>query len=725
MPVFPTILVDRAQTIQALVQITQKLPPNLAATIPLQDLQKIFLDMFSLMVWPQVVARLPFEEKWNRLQRMYEIKRTGNDREKQSKEQQTIDTGNEPQTQIGETIIFDTVDRLKNLNYFIAWKDRPVQFNRPENVFTPMEDQFYSPTSRKLRAANAALEWNDGMQNVREKHLALAQHHYLYGISFVHSDFVMEIDADQSSPEFLCIKKIGTTFEPISLRKLWLNNLMPVNQMEKQICPFFFDLRLRATIEENPYDPVLNPFGFANLDKLASPQWLFGPESKSFIDGLPEKARTVMTQMRPEFSGEALWTFYPLLKLLGSDVTKRYIVQVYANNLFSGAITPLRIQELYYPRKRLPIYGCSHIPDLDSGLYTPSIAEILESHYDELVRAKTQFLLNKDWVNNPPLEVMTGSPAANAKNLNKPGAQYEVSGQNEVTRREPYDATATTLEFLKLIRDEAQTSGKAVDAILGKAMGGRTTATEASNAFQASMSGVTSDVDEFCSAHFGNYATRFWENFGKFVPKVIRDRICGNSDAPPFDDQDLLLNLGVKTDVGSTFIESIVKQQHLQQAIQSSSLSPFLDQGMLWKAYFRVLKLPEALDAVKDNGFEFQVSFATDQAIQAYMGMPVAIDPSQDHQIALRVLTRFLQDTNSIYNKQMAGNPSAMPGLNCVQYIAQLIQIHQQFLMMQMQQQQAQQQAQQLEAMHQQAMLQPPQQTAPNGAIQPPQPNQQ
>lgn len=682
------ILIERQAVLQSLAKKAQKLPPNLAGQFNPTDLQTIFRQMFSDMVWPQITARLPFEEKWNRLQKMYEVSRNEDrKRSRQRPETTTPHPNGEDRVELADTIIFDTVDRLKNLNYFIAWKDQPVQYNRPRHTYTPLEDEFYNPTTRKLRSANAVLDWNNELQKVRSKHLKLSQHHYLYGISFVYSDFVLDIDTDASSQDYLLITNIGTSFEPISIRKLWLNNLLPIDQMEKQVCPFYFDLVPRAKLMANVYHPQLNPFGFVNLDKLEFPQYLFGPESKSFSDGLPEEVRSTLTQLRPEFSGEALWTFYPLLNLPGTQTTERYIVQCYANNLFAGAITPIRIQKCYYPRQRLPLYGCSHIPDLDSGLYTPSIGSILESHYDEIVRAKEQFILNKDWINNPPTEVASGSPAANVPNLNAPGIKYEVNSVNDVNRRQPYDATQTTLVFIQQTRDAAQTSGKAVDAILGKAMGGRTTATEASNAFQASMSGVTADVDHFTLSHYGQYALRVWENAGAFIPKVILDKICGNSESPPISEQDFAIQIGIKTDVGSTFIESIVKQQHLQQAIASATASPFLDQPTLWKALFRELKLTEAIGAVKDNGFEFQVSLATEQACETYRGMQVMIDPSQDHQIALRVKTKFLQDTKSVYNTEMASLPSPVEGLTVAQYLAQQIQIHQQFVMIQMQQQ--------------------------------------
>ncbi len=651
--------------------------------------------MFSDMIWPQVTARMPMEKKWDELQRMYEVQKSkSRPRQSQQKETQTIDTKKEAKIEMSDTIIFDTVDRLKNLNYFIAWKDRPVQFNRPRFISTPLEDAFYNPTSRKIKGANAILDWNNDAQGVRGKHLALAQHHYLYGCSFVFSDFTFQVDADQSSKDYLLITDIGTTFQPVSIRKLWLNPQLPINEMEKQICPFFFDLQTRGTVLQNQYDPQLNPFGFLNLEKLQAAQYIYGAETSSFSKGLSADAKNIQTQMRPEFSGEALWTFFPYLTLPGTNQTKRYIVQAYANNLFSGSILPLRIQEIYHPRKRLPLYGASHIPDLDSGLYCPSIGSILENHFDELVRAKTQFALNKDWINNPPTERIAGTPCATQVDINSPGALIEVTGPTDLMRRVPYDATNTTLAFIQHIREEAQTSGKAVDAILGKAMGSRTTATEASNAFQASMSGVTSDIDAFCASIYGQYATRVWENLSRFMPKEILDRICGDVEAPPISEEDLLIQVGLKTDVGSTFIETIVRQQHIQQALASSTQSPYLDQPKLWKAWFKEIKLPEGLDAVNDNGLEFQIQFAYDQAVSTYMGKPIAIDPNQDHQIAINVKTRFLQDTASEYNVTYAANPSPMPGMTVTQYLASQIQIHQQFVMMAMQQQVMMQSAQ-------------------------------
>jgi hypothetical protein len=149
----------------------------------------------------------------------------------------------------------------------------------------------------------------------------------------------------------------------------------------------------------------------------------------------------------------------------------------------------------------------------------------------------------------------------------------------------------------------------------------------------------------------------------------------------------MAVRVGVKTDVGSTFIESIVKQGHLRYAIEASTRSPALDQPTLWKAFFRELKLNSALDAVIDGGMEFEIHTANDQAIQVYLGQKVIINPTQNHQVAIKVKTRYLQDTNSHWNENYAGLPSALiPGITRAQELAQQIQLHQQFMMIQMQQ---------------------------------------
>ena len=201
------------------------------------------------------------------------------------------------------------------------------------------------------------------------------------------------------------------------------------------------------------------------------------------------------------------------------------------------------------------------MPDLDSGMYSPAIGEILENHYVEICTATNQFLDNKNLINNPPSFTVIGSPAMNQAK-NKPGAEMIVNSPTDVGWRQVYDGTNQTVEFIKFLREQGQTSSKAVDAILGKALGSRTSATEATNVFQAAMSGVTTDINIFNYDIMGGYATRVWEYSGLWFNQDLLKAITGQYGAS-LTPEDLWTRVDLKWDVGSTFIESIVKQQNL------------------------------------------------------------------------------------------------------------------------------------------------------------------
>lgn len=688
----------------------QQLPPNTAAVWPIEVQKAMMMWLMTNFVWPQIWHRLPFETKWNHLNAMYKVqadrsevqKRRGrNWRGRNDEENAELETLREKEV-LADSLIFDTVDRLKNLNFFISWKDgTPVQYNRPRFLATPMEDMFYHPTSDKIKAANALVGYNLDASSAKLKDLKLKQHLYLYGCGFVQSEFRFQFDETVNA-----VVEAYTDFEPTSIRKLWLNLALPLDQMDRQPCPFLFDIFSRFQILGNIYHPIFNPTGFVNLELIQKAEWPVSQETKAWRDaintgGEDKTASLSALQTRPEFTTEALWTFYPYLPVDEQGMFNeagrpiRFIIQVFSNNLIAGQVMPVRIQPLYYPKGRLPIYGVSNIPDLDSGAYTPSIGSLLENHYHELVTAKQQYLDNKNWINNPPSWHVSGS-LSKSQDCNSPGVKIEVTSPDEMGWRTPFDATFTTKDFIQSTREQAQVTGKAVDALLGKAMGGRTTATEASNAFQAGMSGVTTDVDYTNSALYGGYAIRVWENSGVFLDDDLLKRITGSRGVHTLTMQDLNVRVGIKTDVGSTFIESIVKQQHLRYAIEASTRSPALDQPMLWKAFFHELKLTSAIDAVIDGGAEFEISKANEQAIKTFLGERVIIDPTQNHEAAIRVKTRYLEDQESYWNENFAGMPSAMfPNLSRAQDLAQQIALHQQFFMIQQQQLMLQMQAQQ------------------------------
>ena len=164
--------------------------------------------------------------------------------------------------------------------------------------------------------------------------------------------------------------------------------------------------------------------------------------------------------------------------------------------------------------------------------------------------------------------------------------------------------------------------------------------------------------------------------------------------------EDMWLRIGLKWDIGSTFVESIVRQQHIQYALQTAMMDPFVNRAKLWRDLFREWKFPNAEEYVDDQGFEHEVAFATLQVIKTLEGDPTAppVNPDQNHQIAIKIISSFLEDQDSYWMKTYKVNAPVL---------VQRAQIHQQFLMMQQQLLEAQMREQRLMAAEEQQMSRP------------------
>lgn len=708
-------------------------PDNIAGTIPQSIRQAIYRWMLKNYIWPQIQERKIYEPQWDKLLQMARaalkissINNPGEDTrlgERFRTQERKLD-GEEPSTaqerlEISDTVIYDAIDRLTNLNHFIGFKeDLPVRYEIPQDMVFPNENDSYSPMSDLVRAGNCWLKFNSQSQNVYRKGYMAAKHHYTYGVSFVDSQYqqkiqpVMRRQADKTFVEQLELVDIGITFEPMSIRKLWLNPRISIHDMGHQACPFFFEQMPRFAIVANSYNAETNPFGFANTERLPNAQYLFGtPELESTAKAweLESGTSSSLSLLAPEFNVEMLWTFYAMLPLGIDDGVKteenpqgivfdedgslniplsRWIVQTFGNNLTGGGQEIVKLQRNFYPNDMLPLYGSAHMPSLDDGAYPMAIGSILENHYTQICKCIMQFLENKDWCNDPPAFVVTSSPA-NAHKLNVKGSKIPVLSQGDVRTREPFDNTQTTPAFMAIVREQAQTSSKAVDAVLGKAMGSRTSATEASNIFQTAMSGVTTDINLFTYDIYGGYADRVWLYTGHWVDPDVLAAITGGYGFA-IKPEHMLLKMGLKWDIGSSFIESLTRQSNYRYLLESSQPGdPSINRAYLMKSLLREWKMKDVDKIINDGGMENNIQSITTDTIQTYLGENVVIDPSQNHQLAIQIKMSFLKDRKSVWNSnpQWAANG---------QKLVPQIQQHQLFLQLQMQQQQLQMEQQML-----------------------------
>lgn len=695
---------------QGVRRMAQKFPLNLAAEnlLPPEVQQKIFRYMQDCYIWPQLQERTTFEGLWDQLQKLAKINLDTIDLNFDLDSPAGKDAAKKNKAKVSDSVIFDAIDRLANINHFISFKDQfPGQFTRPKYKIDPYETPEYSPLETRIRAGNALVEWNSGNVDYYRKHLIGCRHHYTYGITFARSEFVFKTEFVVRQDNFGRVlqqeevTEVGATFDPISIRRMWLNYRLPAWNMDAQPCPFYYDETPFFATLQNVYDPDKNPFGFVNLDKLTPngiTEMFSNQESDSVRKAMSERLTQVSKEigvasapvpslLKEEHSVNMLWTFYPMLPLDpesgewekradGSAVPyRRYIVQSYGSNLATKQVL-LRLQLCFYPKNKLPIFGSAHMPDLDSGAYSPALGELLFNHFKELVTCTNQFIANKDWINNPPHWVQTSSPAAN-QDCTARGAKIKVNGPNDFGWREPFDATASTVNMRQMLREEAQTTSKAVDAILGKAMGGRTSATEASNAYQASMSGITTDINLYNYDISGGFMRRVWWYAGAFMDPDLLYAITG-SFGFAIKTQDMWVDLDMQCNVGSTYIESIVRQQNLRYLGEIGRGIPGVRMDRVFRALCEEMKLGNPKEFIEDGGWEHEVARATLQTHKTYMGMPVYISPDQNHELAIKVKTAFIEDEESAFNKE---HPEAIPLL-----IEQINQ-HTQFMIMQMQMQ--------------------------------------
>jgi hypothetical protein len=682
---------------------------NLVEMVPTSLLQKIYLWMQEKYIIPQMDGRRPYEEIWRVLYDAYrmrlKIKDIKLNQDDQGFTQKLVERARRSGGQdlnLTDTLVFDTVDRMANLTHFISWKDDvPVQFNPLRSKVTPLEDQFYSPEDAKYKSANALLEHFVSKENLYRKTRLASKDYYLYGVCFCLSNFNYVLQPNAANQ--ITLKDLSITFDPISIRKVWINFMLPLSQMGKQPCPFWYEYSSHFAILQNQYDPALNPFGYLNLDKLNPQSYnsFATMGEQPFLDAL--KARLSSMGQTLNYSAAAWkdiaakWTFMPMLpfdpetgefefRRDGKTPVpyRRFVWEHFGQDPIAATITPIRLQECDYYGEELPLYGSTHLEDLDSAAYSMSICEGLLDYAIELSTIRNQYIENKNQINNPTTWHTIGSPSYN-QDVNKPGAKVEVMGPNDFGWRQTVDATQTTVQMSEHLRERAQTTSKAVDAIMGKAMGGRTSATEAQNVFQAAMSGVTTDINMFNFDTAGQYAMRVW-NWSKWLDLDLLKALTGSYGLELLD-EDRDLQMSLKFDVGSSFIESIVKQGHIRYFIETGSRRPdVVDFGECLTMLGDELRIKGLRKCIIPNGTERNITKSTEQAIKTYLNEQVLIDPSQDHRIAIEVKTRYLEDMDSVWNIKYGAQLYMNSPMTRAQYLAQQIQIHTNFYNIQMQQ---------------------------------------
>lgn len=673
-------------------------PPNEASDMPENFRRKLVRFIVQKYAWPLVMARRAYEDKWDKMLAMSKAQNNTSVKHRATSKVTSVRNLNIAKQEsmesemLSSTVIADSVNRLSALSYFICFKESmPGRFGKPVHFRDEVSTPHYTPVDDKIEAWNAWLAYNAEVANLRLGWMKSSASRYTYGQSFVLSEFKFQIGKDfewQNGQvgETKVLKRIGVSYEPMSIRRFWANPEIPIDSLHLNPCVFYYSMVNRADLTANAYNAETNPFGYTNL------------KPKTVIDNNHEM-ETAYKAMRSAietsygsnisfrvlsniFKAELLWTFHCILPIarnkpnenssekdlqnlqkdedggwiLDEDGSKgvptsRFIVSLFGGNLISGDVDIVKFQRNFFPDELGPVYGSAIHPDTESGLYSSSPVSICEGAYDQLCKTLQQWLTNKELLNDPPSAVNVSSPAMHKKyDFGLPSAKIPVNSPNDVTRLNIIDGSQAVPQVMDYLTDSIKTTTKTTDALLGKAMGARTSATEANNVFTTAMSSVTADIDGAVGGLFEPYARRV-VRYSRWLDPDLLKAVTGYYSIGISPDSHEL-QMAIPCNAGTRFIESLTLQSNLRYVLESSRGETGLNRPLLWTEILKAFGMRNISRLVLDNGMDHQVKLATTQAEKTYLGELIIPDPAQDHQIAIEVKLAFLKDKDSHWNQR-------------------------------------------------------------------------
>lgn len=361
MPQQPSMAPD---AVRALDDPRPKFGPNLASD---PDLCKLVLDFCQReYVYPQVIQQQSLWRTWGRIDDAFRVKGRASDLDISVTDQQYRNTNpdgkgkgglvdhNDGKARICPATLHKQLVTKTDMHMSIAWSDGlPVKATVPGNVY---EHPLYNPTQQSVDAANRLLEECAREIKLKQKDRKGRGSFAAYGhaVAAVNFEFEMEdlpfsmaVPQDPQEAQAFgqamvgrygppqsvepgpfgmvatwvhrTVKKMCTDFIPIRKDDFFVDQTMPADEMEEQLCPFIRRRCTRSALFGNDYDPDLNPFGYLNTQQALNdnaPQWTFSMSNQVFQDELQKKWGLSMTGMfRPKNAIKQKWMLYPMLAI--------------------------------------------------------------------------------------------------------------------------------------------------------------------------------------------------------------------------------------------------------------------------------------------------------------------------------------------------------------------------------------------------------------------------
>ena len=631
----------------------------------------------------------------------------------------------------------------------------PIRAEVPEEID---EDDFYRPTEQSVAAANSIFRQDAEEFSLRDNWRKSFGGYVKYGTSYSLMDFSKSIEsislrfivsADpmqmqsqvqelqmaypasqvqlEEGPQGMvavCRKeevRLRTGFQHLRIDDVFIDPLIPCDPMDRQPCPIIREHVTAMDLEQNPYDPYSNQFGYLNTELAIDEQKGHYALSEQSEGPLRAQLRTrynisdSITGLSTEQIRVAQkWTAYPWLRIspegkldkgqgvecpecMGarriqeqdqyggiSEVdcltcrgkgtiripAKRYVVVFYGAPRMNT--TCLRIQEL--PEGMgVPIGYAPDLVEDDSCAIPMSTSEIAIIAIQQVTRAECQFETAKDLTINRPFLVKDDTPSASITNFNKPGAVFKYEGDpREIMRMDGnnFDETATLPPYIQYKENTIQAIKGATDTLLGQLATGRRSAMEIGQATEAAKNPLVLLTDRFNRKMMGGWGRTLIRNLEMFGD---RDYIKRKTGRPWFG------KVRIVTSAGSDFIKKMAMANDIRWWLQAAPTLPQL-QPVIPELANQLLKI-SGIQGIRipDGGMKKAITDGM-MIITRILGDGEIIMPLLDepHEIYLQMFQQALKDD---YWKKYPENIPLMQ-----QRILQQQQLFQQQQMMAMQQ---------------------------------------
>lgn len=750
--------------VPALDENRPQIGPNLAGN---PDFCKtVMAYLHREYVYPQVIQQQPKLEIWRRIDDAFRVRGAADDLDISAVDPQTrvvnpdakgrgglADRHDGYSSRVYPATFHKQIVTKTDMHMSIAWADGlPVRAVAPR---TPYEHPLYNPTQQSVDGANRLLE--DCAREIRLKKEdrkgrgSAAK----YGHAWAAVDWEYELEdrpiihqfpadpqlanamlqdlsqqlgpptqVDQQNMVAVWVqrgvKTMRTNYRIQRVDDVFIDQTMPADDMDKQLCPCVRTRGNRGELHGNDYDPDTNPFGYLNCQEAlqeTNPQWQVSQCDTLYQQELQKKGLSLTGQIKPANAIKQRWTMYPMLAIDpqtgdlddGSGIDcpscqgkgtvpgqdgqsgtcpqcqgrnriflkpERYVVEAFGNMEFSNsAATCLRIQIIPNPNKRVPLLFTANLTEDTAGAIPLCKAEASLKAVDQEATSVNQWFDSKNGQINPPWIIP--EDADKRMDCNRPNGNIQTDNPNGfVPMRTSLDPTQNMVEFMSRMKTEVMDINGMSPGLLGEVSSGRRAATEIQNAFDAGKMPITIEIDQYGEDMLAGWAQFHLDNIEAFADREWIRKQTGRT------------TFG-KVQLFSAVADEFLKRQaaigNFQYLAQMVAPIPGANIQPIFAAMCNLMRLPiNPNEVLPDGGVKKAIQDGL-RIVTTILGKGQFLppNPADPHQIFIEIFEQALQDEH--WQEQ---TPETLPLL-------------QQRLMMQMQLLQQQQQAQLMAQQHQ------------------------